>query len=62
MSPYTVIYTTPEDKFFWEFFLCHAKNEDHAEEQCFNAYPSCAVLWVNEGHGPDSHLMEGLES
>lgn len=50
MNPYTVIYTEPEYGDLWQFFNCSADDVDHAEEQCRNAYPSCSILWVNEGH------------
>lgn len=33
-------------------FQCWAENSDHAGEQCGNAYPGCAVVWVWQGpHG-----------
>ena len=30
-------------------FHCSADDGDHAEEQCVDAYPGCAVAWVYEG-------------
>mgnify|MGYP003658786538 CR=1 FL=1 len=58
---FTVIYTEPQPGNlipFWQFFECQADDGDHAEEQCLNAYPDCFVLWINEGHGPQSQTME----
>jgi hypothetical protein len=55
MSTYIVLY--------WEVghlpadppisFRCHADDADHAEEQCKNAYPGCAIAWVWEGESGD---------
>ena len=64
MQPYTVIYVQPGEVGpygleLWQFFECQADDADHAEEQCRNAYPTCAVLWINVGHGPASQTMEG---
>lgn len=59
LAPFTVIYTEPSEGLeLWQFFECSADDGDHAEEQCLNAYPTCAVLWVNQGHGPQSQTME----
>lgn len=58
MDKFTVIYTKADEPIGWQFFQCQADDADHAEEQCINAYPGCAVLWVNEGHGPDSQRMD----
>lgn len=30
-------------------FICDADNMGHAEEQCANAYPECAIAWGFEG-------------
>lgn len=30
-------------------FQCHAEDAEHAQEQCTNAYPDCAVVWTWEG-------------
>jgi hypothetical protein len=60
MKPYTVIYTEP-DYINWQFFECQADDGEHAEEQCFNAYPNATVLWVNIGHGPDAQTMESMK-
>lgn len=51
MQTYTVIYVEPTGDLIelWQFFECMAENDDHAEEQCLNAYPGCHILWVNEG-------------
>jgi hypothetical protein len=56
MLPFTVIYVE-RGYIDWLFFECSADDAEHAEEQCTNAYPDCAVLWVNEGHGPDAQTM-----
>lgn len=50
MNRYTVIYVIEDEGINWQFFNTTADSPDHAEEQCLNAYPSCKVLWVNEGH------------
>jgi hypothetical protein len=54
MQQYTVIYTQPHYTLdsgleLWQFFLCMADDSEHAEEQCLDAYPDCAILWVNTG-------------
>jgi hypothetical protein len=43
---YTVI---REDEGEWDYFLCEAEDEEHAEEQSLNADPDMPVLWVNRG-------------
>jgi hypothetical protein len=52
MNTYTVLYMpdvlykkgdTPEA------FVCQADDEDHAIEQCNNAYPSGVWMWAEEG-------------
>ena len=48
MEKFTVIYCEPPSM-TWQYFVCHADDVEHAEEQCFNAYPKCEILWVNEG-------------
>ena len=59
VTPYTVIYVEPREGIeLWQFFQCYADDADQAEEQCCNAYPTCCVLWVNVGHGPDAQTME----
>ena len=30
-------------------FTCDADDMEHAEEQCANAYPGCAIAWGFEG-------------
>jgi hypothetical protein len=37
-------------------FLCQAEDDEHAEEQCENAYPNAGVLWVFEGDSYDDAL------
>jgi hypothetical protein len=32
-------------------FQCQAEDTDHAEEQCENAYPGCAIVWAWQGPG-----------
>lgn len=59
MEKFTVIYVEPSEGLeLWQFFECHADDDDHATEQCLNAYPTCNVLWVNRGHGPASRTMD----
>lgn len=59
MDPFTVIYVEPSESLeLWQFFECQAEDSEHAEEQCLNAYPTCNVLWVNMGHGPQSRTQE----
>lgn len=58
MQTFTVIYTIPINDGLlpvWEFFRCQADDAEHAEEQCFDAYPMAEVLWVNLG---ESTTME----
>lgn len=59
MEPYTVIYVEPSEGLeLWQFFECQADDDEHAQEQCEDAYPTCNVLWVNMGHGPASRIMD----
>lgn len=58
MRAFTVIYTDPQDGMFWQYFLCQADDADHAGEQCFNAYPECSVLLINEGHDAKAKLWK----
>ncbi len=47
MNRYTVIYVNPSEGLdLHQFFKCQADDEDHAEEQCLNAYPDCEVIQV----------------
>ena len=61
MNKYTVIFVEPGLSECWQFFLCHADDDDHAQEQCEDAYPTATVLWVNEGHGDEARIMRGME-
>ena len=51
LKEYVVLYREPEappaDPPF--AFECLAEDNDHAEEQCLNAYPDATVSWVYEG-------------
>lgn len=29
-------------------FICEADDEEHAREQCLDAYPNCHIVWVDE--------------
>ena len=51
MNKFTVIYVIDVEGIQWQFYNCLADDAAHAEEQCLDAYPDCAVLWVNSGHG-----------
>jgi hypothetical protein len=41
MEEFFVSYTTENEPH--GRFSCMAENDDHAEEQCRNAYPSCTI-------------------
>lgn len=58
MNTYTVFYVIEEEGLQWQFFRCQADDTDHAEEQCMNSYPTCSIIWVNEG---DDQTMIGWE-
>jgi len=60
MTKYTVIYVVENDV-LWRFYECEAVNGDAAEDACNAAHPGCEVLWVNEGHGPDSQHMGSID-
>ena len=65
MKHYTVLYRiesimSPMDVPFG--FVCHADDAGHAEEQCLNAYPDCAVMWVAEGSSYQGALDSFFES
>jgi hypothetical protein len=52
MKQYMVLYRiesimSPLDAPFG--FSCWAEDNDHAEEQCINAYPDCDVVRIDEG-------------
>ena len=48
MKDWLVIYRPLEmGPLDYEFFACSAEDMDHAEEQCYDAYPSCDILWVD---------------
>lgn len=36
-----------------EAFRCQGDDADHAEEQCKNAYPACAIAWIWEGESAE---------
>lgn len=44
MQFWLVIYIEPSEGRFQQYFNCHADNEDHAIEQCVNAYPNCEIV------------------
>ena len=61
MSPFTVIYVIDSEGIGWQFFECSADNDDHAEEQCMNAYPEASVLWgFNEVTRPEKLSTYGI--
>lgn len=41
---YRTAYSPPLEPPFG--FRCDAEDTDHAEEQCFNAYPDCDIVWA----------------
>lgn len=47
---YKVTYVNAKDGDFHQYFFCHAVNEQHAKEQCLNAYPDCQIIEVTD-HG-----------
>lgn len=49
LQTFTVIYQIEDEGIQWQFFECQADDSVHAEEQCMDAYPTAAILWVNEG-------------
>lgn len=55
MKPYIVLYwddaSRPADEPL--AFECQADDNDHAEEQCADAYPGCTVAWVFLGSAVD---------
>jgi len=67
MKNYVVLYRDekimcPADPPFG--FQCWAEDADHAEEQCLNANPETAIVWVwqgAEGIGMDSALNDYWE-
>lgn len=50
MKNYAVMYRDTFHKPHEEPFVfeCWADDEDHAMEQCFNAYPACEIVAVNQ--------------
>ena len=48
MNKFTVTYVIEAEGIQWQFFNCLADDAAHAVEQCVDAYPDCAVLWVME--------------
>lgn len=68
MKTYVVLYRiesimSPLDEPFG--FICQAEDTDHAEEQCINAYPDCAVVWIDEGEdcllALENYYHEGIK-
>jgi hypothetical protein len=47
MNTYEVVYF-PLDSKKYEIFECKADNEQHAQEQCLNAYPDCTITSIEE--------------
>lgn len=65
MKNYTVLFRekdSPSELGNPDGFLCFADDTDHAKEQCENAYPGCAVVWISTGDkysgDYDSALMD----
>lgn len=50
MKHYTVTFYEKEDPWmdFMLTFNCWADDEDHADEQCRDAYPGCATTHIEE--------------
>jgi adenine-specific DNA methylase len=48
LTEYRVALKEEEADKFTLFFDCMAEDDEHAEEQAFNAYPDCIVLSVIE--------------
>lgn len=44
LKAYIVEYTIAAEGPQVQFFKAHAENEEHAEEQCLDAYPTAAIL------------------
>ena len=42
-------------------FICEADDDEHAREQCLDAYPDCHIVWVDEFNA-DRLYSEALES
>jgi hypothetical protein len=47
LETYTVAYEVTDEGI--QYFRCQAENEDAAEAQCLNIYPSAKVRWINLG-------------
>lgn len=46
MQTYIVTFWTEDCGDEAEFFRCQADDQDHAAEQCANAYPGCDILEI----------------
>ena len=60
MYPYIVLYRIESIMSVLDApfgFRCLAENSDQAEEQCLNAYPDCAVVWVEVGESYEKALQ-----
>jgi hypothetical protein len=44
LSAYRVSYVDLPGDTDWWVFDCTAEDDDHAEEQCRNAYPQCDII------------------
>lgn len=49
LNPYVVLLMDPETPLDVFTFTCEAENDEHAEEQAQDAYPTAEVLWVELG-------------
>lgn len=62
MNYYTVLYREQNQYTDLPFaFTCMADNVDHAEEQCYNAYPDCDIVWVVQTANVDAAYEDYYE-
>lgn len=66
LKPYVILFNEPDafssheddDIFTAEAFTCQAEDQEHAVEQCENAYPECEILWVHQGGQLDKEVSD----
>lgn len=46
--------------FDFDIFQCEAEDMDHAEEQCYDVYPSCEILWADTETDPEETIKNWL--
>lgn len=60
LQDYVVLFRFPKQNPLHDpfIFLCQADDTEHAEEQCFDLYPSVSIVWIAQTKSCDEAFDE----